>query len=310
MPNLLEFAKIFQTELDQQVVWESTTGWMELNNEFIKYNGGDEAKIPNMVMDGLADYDRENGYVRGSVTLSWDTYKLTQDRGREFLLDSMDVDETNFIATMSRVMSEFQRQQVIPEIDAYRYSKLHAIASEAGQVQGQDLSTGDDVLTALVDAITAIEEETNISNGLVITMSPTLATLLSNAEKAKNFLGKGSLQKGEYFQRVETFNDNAIQRAPQSRLATEFEFLTGENGQEAGGFRKADTAEDINFIISTRTAPIAVSKQDKMRIFDPNTYQGADAWKSDYRKYHELWVPKSKKMQLFVSTKTTAGTGE
>ena len=32
--------------------------------------------------------------------------KLTQDRGRKFSLDAVDVDETNFVATASTVMGE------------------------------------------------------------------------------------------------------------------------------------------------------------------------------------------------------------
>ena len=93
---------------------------MEVNSKLVQYNGGNEVKLPSIVMDGLADYDRNIGYVDGAVTLTWDTYKLTQDRGRKFQLDAMDVNETNFVATAGTVMGEFQRTLVIPEIDAYR----------------------------------------------------------------------------------------------------------------------------------------------------------------------------------------------
>ena len=36
--------------------------------------------------------------------------------------------------------------------------------------------------------------------------------------------------------------------------------------------------------------PIAVSRTDKVRIFDPETNQSARAWAIDYRKYHDLWI--------------------
>ncbi len=120
MPNILEYSKIFQPALDKQIVQESTTGWMEVNSKLVQYNGGNEVKLPSIVMDGLADYDCNIGYVDGAVTLTWDTYKLTQDRGRKFQLDAMDVNETNFVATAGTVMGKFQRTLVIPEIDAYR----------------------------------------------------------------------------------------------------------------------------------------------------------------------------------------------
>ena len=46
----------------------------------------------------------------------------------------------------------------------------------------------------------------------------------------------------------------------------------------------------MNWIICPRTAPIAVSKTDGVKIFDPSQTQGADAWKIEYRKFHDLWI--------------------
>lgn len=56
---------------------------MELNDKLVRYNGGAEVKIPNMDMDGLADYDRDTGFVEGSESLKWQTKEMTQDRGRQ-----------------------------------------------------------------------------------------------------------------------------------------------------------------------------------------------------------------------------------
>ena len=122
--NTLETAKIFTKQLDKQSVQDLVTGWMDANAGRVKYSGGDEVKIPKMNVQGLGDYDREKGYATGSVTLEYETRKMTQDRGRKFMLDAMDVDETNFIAEAGAVMGEFQRTAVIPEIDAYRISKI------------------------------------------------------------------------------------------------------------------------------------------------------------------------------------------
>ena len=116
--NTLEYAKIFQSQLDRQIVEGATSGWMEDNTGQVKYSGGNEVKIPTISTQGLGDYDRDNGFVRGAVTLSYETYKMTQDRGRTFSLDAMDVDESNFIANAGSVMGVFQDEHVIPEIDS------------------------------------------------------------------------------------------------------------------------------------------------------------------------------------------------
>ena len=49
--------RFFQQELDKAFVPASATGWMQQNARLAKYSGGNEIKIPNLVMDGLADYD-------------------------------------------------------------------------------------------------------------------------------------------------------------------------------------------------------------------------------------------------------------
>lgn len=300
MPNVLEYSKIFQPSLDKQVVQESTTGWMEANANLVKYNGGNEVKLPNILMDGLADYDRTTGFVGGDVTLEWKTYTLTQDRGRTFSIDAMDVDETNFVVTAGTVMGEFQRTMVVPEIDAYRYSKLATLAIGASQTRSLAI-TADNIVDELLADLNGMEDVIGAKE-VVITMNPILAGQLAKA--GKDYISKAMLAKGALSVEVQSFNDNAIVKAPSKLLKTAFEFNDGTTvGQEAGGFKTAEGALDINWLISTKDAPIAISKTDKVRTFAPDTNQKADAWKIDYRKYHDLWVPASKLTSIYANTK-------
>lgn len=300
MPNVLEYSKIFQPSLDKQVVQESTTGWMEANANLVKYNGGNEVKLPNILMDGLADYDRTTGFVGGDVTLEWKTYALTQDRGRTFSIDAMDVDETNFVVTAGTVMGEFQRTMVVPEIDAYRYSKLATLAIGASQTRSLAI-TADNIVDELLADLNGMEDVIGAKE-VVITMNPILAGQLAKA--GKDYISKAMLAKGALSVEVQSFNDNAIAKAPSKLLKTAFEFNDGTTvGQESGGFKAADGALDINWLISTKDAPIAISKTDKVRTFAPDTNQKADAWKIDYRKYHDLWVPASKLTSIYANTK-------
>lgn len=300
MPNVLEYSKIFQPSLDKQVVQESTTGWMEANANLVKYNGGNEVKLPNILMDGLADYDRTTGFVGGDVTLEWKTYTLTQDRGRTFSIDAMDVDETNFVVTAGTVMGEFQRTMVVPEIDAYRYSKLATLAIDASQTRSLAI-TADNIVDELLADLNGMEDVIGAKE-VVITMNPILAGQL--AKSGKDYISKAMLAKGALSVEVQSFNDNAIVKAPSKLLKTAFEFNDGTTvGQETGGFKAAAGALDINWLISTKDAPIAISKTDKVRTFAPDTNQKADAWKIDYRKYHDLWVPASKLTSIYANTK-------
>lgn len=95
-----------------------------------------------------------------------------------------------------------------------------------------------------------------------------------------------------------------IVSTPSNRMYTAITVYDGKSSdQKAGGYTKGTTGKDINFLVMPRTTPLAISKQDKMRIFDPNTYQKADAWSMDYRRFHDLWILDNKLDSIFMSIK-------
>ncbi|MDR2560093.1 MAG: hypothetical protein LBC86_11225 [Oscillospiraceae bacterium] len=180
--NTIEYAAVFQKELDKQVLEASTSGWMEENAGQVIYSGGKEIKLPVISTQGLADYDRDTGYSTGAVTFNYETYKMTQDRGRRFRLDAVDVDETAFAMSAANVASEFQRTRVIPEIDAYRYSTL---AEQAG-IKNNYTPNADDILFELTLQISEIRDIIGDEEDMVVIISrPIYDTLLSSPEILK-----------------------------------------------------------------------------------------------------------------------------
>lgn len=301
--NTLQYSQQFQTVLDAQMLASATSAFMEANAGQVKYDGGDTVHIPEISMQGLAKYDRDEGFNQGSVTLKFNPYKMTQDRGRTFQLDSMDVNETNFVATAGTVMGEFQRTQVIPEIDSYRYSKIAALATAENKVTTGFTPAVATILEKLEAEITEIQDVVGEDEGLIIVMSTKLRTILNNADKFNRYLNVAEFKNGSVNTTVKSFNDIPILGVPSARMKTAYVFNDGKTAnQQAGGF-KADTgAKDINWIIMPQRAPIAVSKTDKVRVFTPELNQKADAWKIDYRKYHDLWIPKNRFAAIRVNT--------
>lgn len=304
--NLLATATNFQTALDVTAVREATTGWMEANAGQVKYTGGAEVKIPKMSVQGMGDYDRDNGYVQGSVSLSYETRSMTQDRGRKFQLDSMDVDENNFVTTASAVMGEFQRTTVVPEIDAYRLSKIATLAinaSVSGMVQYGYTpgATGTSALRKLKEGIAAIR--TLGYNGQLV-VHATDAFILELELELAGKISVADFSKGGIVTKVPAVDGVPIISTPANCMVTAVTIYDGTtSGQEAGGFAKGASAKDVNFEIMPQNVPLAISKQDKMRIFDPMTYQKADAWSMDYRRFHDIWVLDNKLNSLYVSIK-------
>ncbi|MEA4926311.1 MAG: hypothetical protein VB084_13495 [Syntrophomonadaceae bacterium] len=304
MANVIEYAKVFQTELDAQMIAGASSGWMELNSALVKYNGGNEVKIPKVVMDGMADYDRENGFVKGSVSLSYETHTLSQDRGRTFNLDAMDVDESNFVLNAGSVLGEFQRTKVIPEVDAYRYSKIATKAIAGSKASGSYTAITADILDKLLADVYKVYDLVGEATPLVISLNMAIAPVLDLADKITKKLDVVDFQQGETALKVKAIDGIPIVRVPSARMKTAYVFNDGTtSGQEAGGFVADAAAKTINWIISARNSVIAISKTDIPRIFDPMTNQSANAWKIDYRKYHDLFIPDNKVNGIYVNIK-------
>lgn len=305
--NTLAAATLFMRQLDKIAVQDAVTGWMDANSGQVIYNGGDEVKIPKMSVQGLGDYDRDTGYVQGGVTLSYETRKMTQDRGRKFQLDPMNINENNFISTAAAVMAEFQRVHVIPEIDAYRISKIASetiTADKAGMIE-YGYTPGAASTSALRKLKEGIKAIRNLYNGpLVCHATPDFIMELELELAGK--ITAVTFARGGINTSVPAVDGVPIVSTPSNRMYTAITLYDGKtSSQEAGGYVKGSKAKDINFFICPRTTPIAVTKQDVMRIFDPNINQSLNAWQLDYRRFHDLWVLDNKLDSIFLNIKDT-----
>lgn len=295
MFNSIGYATAFQDELDKAMLAESCTGWMESNAGVIKYLGGADVKIPSLVLQGFANYDREKGYTQGALSVNWQLAQMTQDRGRSFNLDANDVDETNFVLTAGNVMSEFQRTKVIPEVDAYRVAKL---VTEAGSERSRTYTPAESsILKELKTDIATVRDKLGDSEQLVCLMAIPVNAILDNSEKLSKQLDTVNFERGEAYMQVKAIDGVPILRVPSSRMHSAITMIA--DGE--GGYAKAESAVGVNWIICAKSAPIAVSKTDAVLIFPPEQYPMAHAWHVDYRKYHDLWLPSNKKDGVFVN---------
>jgi hypothetical protein len=296
MSNTLDKAIIFQTTLDKQMVQQSVTGFLEANSNLVKYTGGNELRIASIVTDGLKDYDRANGFgSAGSVTLTYEPHTFDKDRAQTFNLDSMDVDETNFMATATNVMSEFQRSQVIPEVDAYRFSKIYNLALQNNKV-GEYTPDASTIFEQLTADITNVQDVIGETEELVICMNFATANILDLADKIEKKISMIDFTQGSLSTKTRSLDGMPIIRVPSIRFKNEYTF--GSNG-----FAPVTGAIDLNWVIMAKKSVIAITKTDKPRIFDPSVNQNADAYKIDYRKFHTLLIPKNKMASVYCSRK-------
>lgn len=177
--NTIALRKQYATLLDEVYKLASLTSVLDGPNELVKEGANaNEILIPKMSMQGLADYNKQTGYVAGDVTLEYETKKCTYDRGRMFTVDAMDNIESAGIA-FGRLSGEFLRTKVVPELDAYRFA---AYAAATENKVAKNITTGKDAIAAIRTGKTAVEEAEANPETCYLFINPTLAGVIDDLD--------------------------------------------------------------------------------------------------------------------------------
>lgn len=300
--NTFEYAKSFLPILDEIYKASSKTAVLDTANERVRFIGADTVNLYTTSMDGLGDYSRNAGFVTGSVTGAWEPYKLTQDRGRSFMVDVMDNDETMGMA-FGTLAGEFIRTQVTPEIDAYRFAK-YAGTTGISTATPADITPGTTDLPALIQtAETAMGDDEVPEEGRILFISETAYAALKDKITRMVMNGERGVQTA-----VDFYDNMRVVRVPKGRFNTAITLKDGVSaGETSGGFAvPASTSYPINFMIIHPSAILQVTKHLVPRIFSPQVNQSADAWKFDYRIYHDCFVEKNKVAGIYLHRAATA----
>lgn len=292
MPNTIELATKMTGELDKAIVHKPVTGFLADNNMRGKFVGAKTIMIPEANVSGLGDYDRVTGFVQGAVSVSHAPFTLQMDRGRSFMLDREDNDESGVADLAGQIMGEFVRTQVVPEVDAYVISKLAGLAVTKAQTVTGDTSTG--ALKILTDAIGKIQNEVGYDEELVAFVDSKIWSALQHTPELNRQLCLTDFKKGELNTQVQSYNGVAIMPVPDSRMKSAYTFNDGKTeGQEGGGFTPTAAAKSIGVLMMPRRAASLIKKTEQVRVFDPVHNLNADAWKMDYRLYYDVVVMNS-----------------
>mgnify|MGYP006887265948 CR=1 FL=1 len=267
MANLIELAKSYVPMLDEVYKLASCTSDLDGAPELARQGANaNELIIPMLEMDGLADYDRNGGYVAGDVKMENRTVQCNFDRGRMFTVDTMDNAETAGLA-FGRLAAEFIRTKVVPELDAFRFA---CYAGKPGISSAEaTLSSGADVIAAISAAVTEMDENEVPSDQRHLRITSTLLRAIKDMDSYKSR------------EVLESFA--SVKAVPQRRFYTAIKQLSGKTGEEAGGYTKAAGAANINFAIVQKDALIQYTKHAAPKIIAPENNPDADAYVFGYR---------------------------
>jgi len=284
--------------LDKVFKAASATAILDVPSDNVEFIGANVVKYLKLDMDGLADYDNDEGFVAGGVTASWATLQLSMKRARQFEIDNMDNEET-LLQVFAGTVSEFIRTKVVPEVDATRFAR-YASASNILTTSGATLSSST-VVPAIDAAIAAMDDAEVPSEGRIMFMTPSIYQAIKQSNAATRIIPAG----GGLNRNFESFDDMRVVKVPQSRFYTAVTLLDGSSaGQTAGGYTKtANTGKDINFMIVHPSAVLQITKHARSRTLPPSVNKQKDAYVFDYLIYHDAFVRENKASGIYVHKK-------
>ena len=245
MPNTIALAKNYISILDEVYRNASVTSDLVSDASMMRASANvNEVIYPQIEVGGLGDYDRNSGYTSAGVKLQWKTTRFNYDRGAKLEVDTMDNQESMNLA-FTRAGATLQRERVAPEADAFTFATICGF--EGITMREEDLSDAQAFLKSLLEAKNTMDEDEVPEEGRILYATPTLlnGVMALDTTKSREILASFPIKK----------------KVPQARFYTAIDLLDGRTeGQEAGHYRKANEAKDINFMIIHKPAIIKFDK--------------------------------------------------
>jgi hypothetical protein len=302
MANRIALIQKYSPEiLDEIFAKESVTAILERDTGLLKFTSAKTVLIPSIEMDGLGDYTRANqqgyGYSEGSADVTWETFTLTKDRGKQFKIDQMDDEETAGLVVGS-LLDQFVRTKEVPEVDAYRLSKLFSLAFN-DQIVSETISANT-IIAKFNGAFQTFADLEIPEDEQVLYVSNAVMTLIRSTTELTKFLVQGDFTSpaGLTFA-VQKFEGRPIIPVPARRFYSAYTF--GDNG-----FAPTATAKLINFMLVHFNAALPIKKHEVLKVFGPEVVQDFDGYKMNHRLYHDIFVPLNKRVAIYVSVSAVA----
>ena len=287
--NITKFKKYIDL-LDEVYKKESLTADLDADATLVRAGANaNEIVIPKISLDGLADYSRNGGYVSGDVNLTNETVAFNYDRGRKFTIDAMDDEETAGVA-FGKLSSEFIRTKVVPERDAVRFATYAGTTGISKVSAGVTYANGNEWLAGIVTAVNKMDEDEVSQENRILYITPT---------------GYNAIMAVDSYKSKEILNGFAkVVKVPQSRFYTAIDLADGTTGgEEAGGYTKATSGKEINFMIIQKDAVIQYPKHTVNKVVSPEENQTSDGWMFFFRAYGLNDVYENKVAGIYLSHK-------
>lgn len=259
----LQYADIFSNILIELYGQSQVSVDLYNSNSDIQIVNGKNLKIPKLSVSGYKDHTRGSlGFNTGSYSNEYETKTLDHDRDIEFVIDPVDVDETNLVVTIANIQKRFETTQAIPEADCYTFSKLYSEAKRVGAKVKTTALTTANVLSDFDDNLEAMTDAGVPLDRVILYCTPAYLKLLKNAEGIQRTL-EVSGAKG-IDRRVHSIDDiGMIKEVPSARFKSKYNFTSGCTADVS--------AVQMDYMLIDPECQVSRNKYSFITVFEPGT---------------------------------------
>lgn len=283
MANTINYADQFSQFLVQKYEAEMRSYGLTQSNPQVQWLNAKTIKLPVVTLSGYKDHTRSVGFNAGNLTNTWEAKTLDFDRDVEFFVDAMDVDETNMVASVANIQTVFEREQAIPETDAYRFSKLFVDFVTAGGTVDTTTLTAANFLDWFDTAMETMDDAGVPEEGRLLYLTPAMFKVAKNAQGLTRYMTVNGMADGAVNRKIWDLDDVEIVKVPKGRLKTQYDFTDG--------FAPSTNAGQINAIAVHPDSVVARERYAYIKMFAPGTdSRTGDGYIYQNRKYGDLFV--------------------
>src|SRR5574344_2553604 len=132
----------------------------------------------------------------------------------------MDNDESAFVDSASNVLGTFQKDHVVPEVDAYRFSKISSSAVAGGKAVNSYTPAKSSIYSTLSDEIADIRYKVGDHVKLMVYLSGTAYKALKDSSEFEKKIDVANFDNGIIKTQVRAIDDVPIFRVPSDRFKT------------------------------------------------------------------------------------------
>ena len=283
MSNTINYADQFSQFLVQKYEAEMRSYGLTQSNPQVQWLNAKTIKLPVVTLSGYKDHTRSVGFNAGNLTNTWEAKTLDFDRDVEFFVDAMDVDETNMVASVANIQTVFEREQAIPETDAYRFSKLFSDFVKKGGTVNTTTLTAANFLDWFDTAMETMDDAGVPEEGRLLYLTPAMFKIAKNAQGLTRYMTVNGMADGTVNRKIWDLDDVEIVKVPKARMKTQYDFTDG--------FAPSTKAGQINAIAIHPDSVVARERYAYIKMFAPGTdSRTGDGYIYQNRKYGDLFV--------------------